>query len=82
MERHLAQSYAALASDLSNKLTAERLDASIALASAPAEIRGFGPVKALAYRETMVRMATLRAALDEVGKTIVSRADNTDRQVA
>jgi indolepyruvate ferredoxin oxidoreductase len=64
MERRLARSYASLVDDLSTKLTAERLDASVALASAPAEIRGVGPVKALAYEQAMVRMDGLHAALN------------------
>ena len=74
MERRLAADYAALVADLSAKLTPARLAASIELAAAPDQIRGFGPVKAKAHEEVTARMQALKANLDNPAPPSLSAA--------
>ncbi len=73
-ERRLVEIYASLIAGLSSEMTTQRLEASIALARAPGEIRGFGPVKALALEQTMAPIGRLRAALDQGGDGVLGRA--------
>ena len=74
MERRLAADYAALVADLSAKLTPARLTASIELAAAPDEIRGFGPVKAKAHEEVTARMQVMKAELDDAPLSLSAAA--------
>ena len=64
MERQLVEDYVALITDLSCALNPARLQTSIDLALAPAEIRGFGPVKAQAFDQVAARMQALKDKLD------------------
>jgi indolepyruvate ferredoxin oxidoreductase len=64
MERGLVTRYEALVLRLLDKLTAQNLQTAIDLARAPAEIRGYGPVKHAAYEANLQREAELLAALD------------------
>ena len=64
-ERRLAADYAALIEALCARLTPARLAASVTLAQAPAQIRGFGPVKAAAIAAFAAAQPALLAKLDQ-----------------
>jgi indolepyruvate ferredoxin oxidoreductase len=58
-ERRLIREYEALIAAILQALDRDRLEAAIALASLPDEIRGFGPVKAAAIAQAQARKAAL-----------------------
>ncbi|WP_428394310.1 indolepyruvate ferredoxin oxidoreductase family protein [Lichenicoccus sp.] len=68
MERRLVDDYAALINELAPRLSPANLETAITLASAPSEIRGFGPVKTLAFQSAEVRMKELRAEFERIGQ--------------
>jgi indolepyruvate ferredoxin oxidoreductase len=61
-ERRLIGEYETLIADLIENLTAANHGAAVALASLPAEIRGFGHVKAASIAKAVARRAELEAA--------------------
>jgi indolepyruvate ferredoxin oxidoreductase len=74
MQRDLVTRYLTLTAELSSRLTPARLEASIALAEAPADIRGFGPVKSLACEKVYAQMARQIAALERDGASLDTAA--------
>jgi indolepyruvate ferredoxin oxidoreductase len=60
LERDLRDAYLAVIEQVTDGLKADNLDTAVSLASAPQEVRGFGPVKAPAAERLLER---LRAAL-------------------
>jgi indolepyruvate ferredoxin oxidoreductase len=72
-ERRLAEIYASLIAGLSSEMTSERLEGAIALARAPQEIRGFGPVKAFAIKQAVAQIDHLRAALEQASDRALDR---------
>ena len=58
-ERRLIKEYEALIAEILRGLDRGRLEAAIALASLPDEIRGFGPIKAAAIAQAQARKAAL-----------------------
>ena len=58
-ERRLIRDYEALVEEILGALDADRLEAAVALATLPDEIRGFGPIKAAAIAQAEARKAAL-----------------------
>ena len=58
-ERQLIRDYEGLVEEILGALDADRLEAAVALASLPDEIRGFGPIKAAAIAQAEARKAAL-----------------------
>ena len=63
-ERRLAAEYLAMIDELCAGMTPARLSASIRLAAAPSEVRGFGPVKAKAIEAYEILRDAELAVLD------------------
>jgi indolepyruvate ferredoxin oxidoreductase len=64
MERGLIREYRSLIETVTDKLGQHNIQVAIDLARAPADIRGFGPVKQAALKEYRARETALLAALD------------------
>lgn len=64
MERGLIREYRSLIETVTDKLDQRNIQAAIDLARAPADIRGFGPVKHAALKEYRAHETALLAALD------------------
>jgi indolepyruvate ferredoxin oxidoreductase len=58
-ERQLIRDYEALIEEILGALDGDRLEAALALAALPDEVRGFGPIKAAAIAQADVREAAL-----------------------
>ena len=69
MEQQLVIDYEALLEKLIAELDALRLPLAIELTGLPREIRGFGPVKAIAVDRTEHKRSELLAAWDASGET-------------
>jgi indolepyruvate ferredoxin oxidoreductase len=69
-ERGLIKAYFEMVEDICGRLTPSRLEAAVALASAPMEIRGFGPVKAQSITEVQTRMSDLKDRFDATAAVV------------
>jgi indolepyruvate ferredoxin oxidoreductase len=67
LERDLAADYVATVEHLLRGLDAARLDAAVAIAELPAQIRGFGVVRQRAAQAARTRQAALLADYDKAG---------------
>ena len=75
MERRLIAEYEADMAEVLPKLTPETLEATVALAALPLEIRGFGPVKAANAEKAARRRAELLAAIRAGGAPVRQAAE-------
>ena len=75
MERALIAEYEADMAEVLPKLTPETLEATVALAALPLEIRGFGPVKAANAEKAARRRAELLAAIRAGGAPVRQAAE-------
>jgi indolepyruvate ferredoxin oxidoreductase len=66
MERMLRDRYLTLVDKIAARLDASNLEAAVALASYPDEIRGYGPVKDESVHRAEARVGALRSLFDGV----------------
>ena len=67
-ERGLIKTYEAMLDEVAGSLSAENKFAAIALASAPDQVRGFGPVKMAAFEKFDAQWPQLQARYRGIGK--------------
>jgi indolepyruvate ferredoxin oxidoreductase len=60
--------YDDLIATILTRLSPDNLEQLLAIASAPMEIRGYGPVKEIAAKKVKVDVAAMLAKLDSVGR--------------
>lgn len=65
MERRLIAEYRTRISTIAEKMTLEKFDAALAIATLPDEIRGFGPVKEESVKAAEAKLADLSNAFDD-----------------
>ena len=69
MERRLIADYRARVNDVAARLTADNLEAGLALAEWPDQIRGYGPVKEQSVEEVEAKLPELMEAFDKARAT-------------
>ncbi|MGB5558100.1 MAG: DUF6537 domain-containing protein, partial [Paracoccaceae bacterium] len=75
MERGLIHQYEADMAEVLKAVTEDTIEAAVALAELPLQIRGFGPVKAANYAKAMKRRDELLAALRAGGAPLKAAAE-------